>query len=181
MAKPVAEFSREVSKSAKIWLSKWMFYVKNNWNLSDFVSLKSTNLGAHFLLLNFLITSIFKSLYFLKWCPIFDSSPLLQFSKFNDFLCVCWFLVKNLSNFVSLPWKLHNRYCHNYYLKLPTLLGICLTGVAWCITCWCCGGGGSCEWWWKCNCCCLWNRGSCWGVERCEFNLIIPEVDVLKL
>ena len=24
-----------------------------------------------------------------------------------------WFLAKNLSNFVSLPWKLHNRYCHN--------------------------------------------------------------------
>jgi hypothetical protein len=24
-----------------------------------------------------------------------------------------WFLAQNLSNFVSLPWKLHNRYCHN--------------------------------------------------------------------
>ena len=23
-----------------------------------------------------------------------------------------WFLAKILSNFVSLPWKLHNRYCH---------------------------------------------------------------------
>ena len=23
-----------------------------------------------------------------------------------------WFLAKNLSNFVSLPWKLHNSYCH---------------------------------------------------------------------
>ena len=23
-----------------------------------------------------------------------------------------WFLAKNLSNFVSLPWKLHNRKCH---------------------------------------------------------------------
>ena len=23
-----------------------------------------------------------------------------------------WFLAKNLSNFVSFPWKLHNRYCH---------------------------------------------------------------------
>ena len=22
-----------------------------------------------------------------------------------------WFLAKNISNFVSLPWKLHNRYC----------------------------------------------------------------------
>ena len=23
-----------------------------------------------------------------------------------------WFLAKNFSNFVSLAWKLHNRYCH---------------------------------------------------------------------
>ena len=36
-------------------------------------------------------------------------SPLVQFSKFNDFLWVCWFLCKNLSNFVSLDLKLHNR------------------------------------------------------------------------
>ena len=27
-----------------------------------------------------------------------------------------WFLTKHLSNFVSLPWKLHNRYCHNSHL-----------------------------------------------------------------
>ena len=24
-----------------------------------------------------------------------------------------WFLAQNFSNFVSLPWKLHNQYCHN--------------------------------------------------------------------
>ena len=39
-------------------------------------------------------------------------SPLVQFSKFNKFLWACWFLCKNLSNFVPLPWKLHNPYCH---------------------------------------------------------------------
>ena len=49
----------------------------------------------------------------LKWCTIFDSSPLLQNSKFNNFLWVCWFLCKNISNFVPLIWKLHNPYCHN--------------------------------------------------------------------
>ena len=27
-----------------------------------------------------------------------------------------WFLAKKLSNFVSLPWKLHNQYCHNLHL-----------------------------------------------------------------
>ena len=37
-----------------------------------------------------MITSIFKSLYLLEWCPIFDTSPLHQFSKFNNFQWVCW-------------------------------------------------------------------------------------------
>ena len=61
---------------------------------------------------HFLITTIFKSLYFLKWCPIFDTSQLIQFSKFNNFLGVCWFLAKNHSNFVPPVWKLHYPYCH---------------------------------------------------------------------
>ena len=39
--------------------------------------------------------------------------PLIQNSKFNHFLLVCWFLGKSLSNFVSPVWKLHNPYCHN--------------------------------------------------------------------
>ena len=60
------------------------------------------------------MTSIFKSLYLLKWCPIFDTSPLTQLSKFNNFLWVCWFLGKNLSNFVPPVWKLHNPYCHTF-------------------------------------------------------------------
>ena len=45
--------SGELSKSAKIWLSKLIFYVKNHLNVSHFFSLKNTNLGAHFLLLTF--------------------------------------------------------------------------------------------------------------------------------
>ena len=44
---------------------------------------------------------------------LFDISPLTQFSKFNTFFCVCWFLDKNLSNFVFPAWKLDNPYCHN--------------------------------------------------------------------
>ena len=43
---------------------------------------------------------------------LFDTSPLIQFSKFNNFLWVCWFLRKNLSNFVPPVWKLHNPYYH---------------------------------------------------------------------
>ena len=44
---------------------------------------------------------------------LFDTSPLTQFSKFNNFLWVCWFLGKNLSNFVPPVWKLYNLYYHN--------------------------------------------------------------------
>ena len=51
----------------------------------------------------------------------FDSSSLIQNSKFNHFLWVCWFLGKNLSNFVPPVWKLHNPYCHNKEPDSPVL------------------------------------------------------------
>ena len=44
-------------------------------------------------------------------------SPLVQFSKFKNLPWVCWFLCKNLSNLVSLPWKFHSPYCHTEYLS----------------------------------------------------------------
>ena len=47
---------------------------------------------------------------------LFDSSPLIQNSKFNNLVWVCWFLGKNLSNFVCPNWKLHNLYCHTLQL-----------------------------------------------------------------
>ena len=43
---------------------------------------------------------------------IFWHLPIIPIPKFNNFLWVCWFLDKNLSNFVSPVWKLHNPYCH---------------------------------------------------------------------
>ena len=52
--------------------------------------------------------------YWSKRTPFFGKlqrPPLIQFSKFNNFLWVCWFLRKNLSNFVPLVWKLHKTYC----------------------------------------------------------------------
>ena len=92
-------------KSAKIWLSKSIFWVKNHPNLfQSFFLLKNTNLGAQFLSLTFFDQIIFQNFSLLKWCPIFDSSPFIQNSKFNNFLWVyrvCWSLCKNLSNFVS--------------------------------------------------------------------------------
>ena len=44
---------------------------------------------------------------------LFDTFPLIQFSKFNNFLWVCWFLGKNRSNFVPPVWNLHISYCHS--------------------------------------------------------------------
>ena len=38
-----------------------------------------------------------------------------------------WFLAKNLSRFVSLLWKLHNRYCHNCTLMSVRLWSWVLT------------------------------------------------------
>ena len=35
-----------------------------------------------------------------------------------------WFLAKNLSNFVSLPWKLHNRECHTAETLPVSIRGI---------------------------------------------------------
>jgi hypothetical protein len=61
---------------------------------------------------------------------LFDISLLRQFSKFNNFLWVCWFLDKTLSNFVSHVWKLHNTYCHK--LITPAYLGVRITRIgAW--------------------------------------------------
>ena len=55
-----------------------------------------------------------------KWCLIFDTSLLVQFSKFNNFLWVCWFLGKNLSSFVP---PLENSTTHITYAnekEVPT-------------------------------------------------------------
>ena len=76
----------EVSKSAEIWLSKSIFYIKIHSNISDFFFIEDYEFRSTFFYWHFLKTSIFKSLYYLKWCPIFDSSPLFQFSKFNNFI-----------------------------------------------------------------------------------------------
>ena len=55
-------------------------------------------------------------------------APLTQFSKFNNFLWVCWFLDKNLSNFVPPVWKLHNPYCHSLRQWVWLFIVICPQG-----------------------------------------------------
>ena len=44
----------------------------------------------------FFITSIFDTLYFIKSHPIFDELSFIIFTKYNDFLRVCWFWSKIL-------------------------------------------------------------------------------------
>ena len=61
-----------LSQSAKNGLSMSIFYVKNHPNLSQFFSLKNTNLEAHFLLLAFFDKINFLTTLLLKLSQIFD-------------------------------------------------------------------------------------------------------------
>ena len=74
---PKFDFRNQFSMSNIIWI------------FLNFFSLKNTYLGAHFFLLTFFDKIIF---FLLKWCPIFDSSQLIQDSKFNNFLWVTEFM-----------------------------------------------------------------------------------------
>ena len=101
-----------VSKSVKIWLSTTIFYDNNHQNVSQFFF----HWRSKFFVIDiFLITSIFRSLYFLKRCPIFDSSPLHHEIPIISFGYV---FGKNHSNFVSPTWKLNNPYCHTLYYRV---------------------------------------------------------------
>ena len=50
-----------------------------------------------------------------KFWHFFDTSPLHHFSKFYNFFWVCWFIGKNLSNFVPPTLKLDNPYYHTLH------------------------------------------------------------------
>ena len=67
-----------MSKSAKIWLSKWIFYVKNHSNLSEFysqwilfINQITASIGAHFLLKSFFDKFNFWTTLFFKIMPNF--------------------------------------------------------------------------------------------------------------
>ena len=60
---------------SKIWLSKSTFNVKNDANLSKTIFIKEYQFRPTFCYWYFLSTLIFfKTLYFLKWCPICEDS-----------------------------------------------------------------------------------------------------------
>ena len=77
-------------------------------NFENWSSGKLSKIGKHFIKIKwfkcYLKISITKNVKF--WhLPIKLQDSMTSFDY-------SWFIAKNLSNFVSLPWKLHNRYCH---------------------------------------------------------------------
>ena len=86
MAISVLEFSREGYKIRKVFgknstVVKWGYRI---WRIGVMASCQKVPI--YYVKNHLNLSEIFKSLYFLKWCPIFDSSPLLQISKFNNFI-----------------------------------------------------------------------------------------------
>ena len=65
--------SGEMAKSDKVGLSTSSIFALNNMKI-----------GVQFLLLTLIDNC--EVIYFLKWCPIFDSLPLCQFKKYNNSL-----------------------------------------------------------------------------------------------
>ena len=68
------------------------------------------------------------------WFSIFCTPPHLfqpprllerwEYSNFQNLVIsfeYSWFLAKNLTNFVSLHWKLHNRYCNTWDILIRIL------------------------------------------------------------
>ena len=47
------------------------------------------------------------------WKSLFVNLVLIHWQNTIIFFWVCWFLAKNLSDFVSFLWKLINPYCHS--------------------------------------------------------------------
>ena len=88
----LSNFQGGIQNWQDFWLSQRKLLNFENWcqKLSKF-DFQSRNLSQF--RSTFLISSIFKSLYFIKWCPIFDSSPLHQFAKFTDFLWVDFIII----------------------------------------------------------------------------------------
>ena len=60
-------------KNDEICIFEVNFLSKNDLDVSIFFSLNNFKLGAHLLLLTFVMISILKMLCFLEWCPLFDN------------------------------------------------------------------------------------------------------------
>ena len=111
---PKFDFQSQFSMSKITWIFLNFFINKYQF--------RSTYCYSHFFI--FFFSLIF---LFIKSYPILVSLPLIQNSKFNNFLWVCWFLWKSLSNILPPAWKLHNPYCHTRAAtcKIRAILAAC--------------------------------------------------------
>ena len=83
--------SVRASKSAKIVLSKSIFYVKNQPNFFKKKFIEEYQFRRTFFVKNiFFLDSVFEPLYFLKLGPIFVGPTLCQFTNYSNFI---WLLV----------------------------------------------------------------------------------------
>ena len=110
-------------------VSKFDFQSQFSMSKIIFFFIEEYQFRSTFLLLTFFDKINFYIPLLLKWCPIFDSSPLIQNSKFNNFLWVCWCLCKNLSNLIPPLENYTTRtaiMCNDQKWSLPCT--ICLKG-----------------------------------------------------
>ena len=72
------------------------------------ISMKNTKLKEQLLIKLLLNQAIFKKLFLVKMCPIFDSSPPVFGARYQSFLRVGWFLHKGVPYFGYPSEQLNN-------------------------------------------------------------------------
>ena len=113
-----------LSKSAKIWSSKWIFYVKNHPNISE-LFFQSRIIFLNYIFCkkkSFLITSILEMLCFLKACPIFEELSLNIWIHKIQWVPLSQLVLGQKSCFLgprqlSQDFLLHQLWIINYYVK----------------------------------------------------------------
>ena len=103
------EVSKSVKKCQNLTL-KSIFYVKNHLNLSQFLFyIEKYQLRSTFFFIDILDNLIFRITLLLKWCQIFDSSPLHQFSEFMNFVWVKTYPKRMLTVIKELTLSLNRK------------------------------------------------------------------------
>ena len=89
--------------------------------------MKNTKLEEQLLIKLLLNLVIFKKLYLVKMCPIFDSSPPVFGARYQSFLRVCWFLHKGVPYFGYPSENLNNPTNINYFFYDLLIALYCLS------------------------------------------------------
>ena len=102
----VPKFDFQIQFSMSKIIGIFLFFSVNNTSLFRSTSFIIEICWRH-PLLNHTITKMMPNFW------QFATTPILQLNFFNNFPWICWFLGKNLSNFVSPDLKLYNQYYHS--------------------------------------------------------------------